>query len=949
MLFLLVAGGSAYAQTTLTPVTLSFGNRLENEASAPRTATFKNTQTVALTISSIAISGGTAPGDYAWSGKCPLSPSTLGPGKGCSITVTFTPSALGSRTATLTVADNASTSPQTVSLTGTGVAPVDLTPATLGFGNQLEGTTGTAKTATLKNAQAVPLTINSISVNGAFGRTGGTCPSSGGTLAAHASCTIRLSFTPTAVGSEAGTLSVADNASTSPQTTSLTGKGAAPVTLSVSSLSFGALAVGNTSTTKTVTLTNKEKVALTFSSIVPSGDFAISSNTCGTKIAVGATCKVGMTFSPTTTGARAGALTFSDNAANSPQSVNLTGTGSSPVTVSPANLTLASTTLGMTSAAKIVTLTNHLTTSLTFSTPVATGDFALASNTCGASLGPGLTCKVGVTFKPTVVGPRSGALTIPYTAFGSSSVVTLSGTGNVTGLLSIAVTPANPSILLGQTQQFTAMGHFKSGSTQNLTASVTWSSSAPGVATITAAGLASAIGGGQTAIEAALGAINGSTTLGAAGFLLTGSLNTARDYHTATLLNNGTVLMVGGQDNPTPYLASAELYNPSTGTFSSTTGSLKTPREQHTATLLNNGLVLIVGGYGSGGYLASAELYNPASGTFSPTGSLNNPREYHTATLLSDGTVLIAGGYGPSGLVASAELYNPATGAFTPTTGSLNTPRQVHTATLLNNGMVLLAGGENSGAPLTSAELYDPATETFSFTTGNLNSARASHTATLLNNGMVLLAGGAAESGILASAELYNPATGTFAYTTGSFNTARDLHTATLLNNGMVLMAGGWSPILASAELYDPATETFTVTGSLNTARIYDTATLFNNGMVLMAGGSDSDGSPSLSLASAELFEPATLTPANLVSIAVTPGTSTLSAGTTQQFIATGTFSDASVQQLGSVTWSSSNPTVAQISNDASNHGVGLAVAAGTATITATAGSVSGSATLNVE
>jgi len=943
-----VGGGSAYAQTTLTPATLAFGSRYELESGTPKTATFKNTQTAALTISSIGISGGTAPADYAWGGNCPLSPSTLGAGKSCSITVTFTPSALGNRTATLAIADNASTSPQTVSLTGTGVAPVTLTPATFVFGNQFEATTGTAKTATLKNVQNVTLTINSISVSGTFHRTGGTCPSSGGSLAGRASCTVLVAFAPTAVGPASGTLSVVDNATTSPQTAPLSGTGTAPATLSTSSLSFGTMIAGNTSTAKTVTITNKQKVALNFSSILPSGDFAISSNTCGAKLNAGLKCTVGVTFTPTATGARAGTLAFSDNAASTPQTVSLSGTGSAPVTFSPGGLTFSSYTVGGTSFTKYITLTNHLTTSLTVSTPVATGDFGVASNTCVAAVGAGLTCKVGIKFSPTVVGTRTGALTIPYSAFGGSSVLNLTGTGNAAGLLSISVTPANPSIILGQTQQFTATGNFKIGSPQNLTASVTWTSSAPGVATINTTGFATVITGGQTIMGAALGAITGSTTLSAAGFGTTGSLNTARDYHTATVLNDGMVLMVGGQNYPTPYLTSAELYNPSNGTFAYTTGSLKTARELHTATLLNNGWVLIVGGYGSKGYLASAELYNPATGTFSATGSLNTAREYHTATLLDDGTVLIAGGYGPSGVLASAELYNPATGVFTLTTGSLNTPRQVHTATLLTSGMVLLAGGESSGTPLDTAELYDPAAGTFSPTTGLLNSARASHTATLLNNGMVLLAGGAAESGILASAELYNPATESFAYTTGSLNTARDLHTATLLNNGMVLMAGGWSPILASAELYDPASQSFTPTGSLNAARIYDSATLLASGMVLIAGGSDSTGSPSPSLASAEIFEPATLTPANLVSIAITPGTATLSPGATQQFIATGTFSDSSMQQLGSVTWSSSNPAVAQITNDASNHGAGLAIAAGTVTITATAGSVSGTATLTV-
>jgi hypothetical protein len=330
-------------------------------------------------------------------------------------------------------------------------------------------------------------------------------------------------------------------------------------------------------------------------------------------------------------------------------------------------------------------------------------------------------------------------------------------------------------------------------------------------------------------------------------FAPTGGLNVARQGHTATLLNNGMVLIAGGYGY-SGNLASAELYNPATGT-STPTGSLNIARELHTATALNNGMVLIAGGY-DGAYLASAELYNPATGTFTLTGSLNIPRLSDTATALNNGMVLIAGG----GIPGRAELYNPATGAFT-LTGSPNTFRYAHTATLLNNGMVLLAGGIN----LTSAELYNPATGTFT-PTGSLNSAREFHTATALNDGMVLIAGGVA-GGLggtyLASAELYDPATGTFTIT-GSLNNARDFHTATLLNSDLVLVAGGnGSPqpqtvgTLASAELYNPATRTFTLTGSLNVARLYQTATLLNNQTVLVAGGGGLSGGP---LASDELY-----------------------------------------------------------------------------------------------
>ncbi len=276
--------------------------------------------------------------------------------------------------------------------------------------------------------------------------------------------------------------------------------------------------------------------------------------------------------------------------------------------------------------------------------------------------------------------------------------------------------------------------------------------------------------------------------------------------------------------------------------------------------------------------------------------------------------------------------------------------RDEYTATLLNNGNVLVAGGFVNGSAVASAELYDPATGSFT-ATGSMSSVRYLHTATLLNNGNVLVVGGisspTAAQG-LASGELYNPATGSFT-ATGSITGARCEHTATLLNDGNVLVAGGYNPTSAitSAALYDPSTGTFTATGSMTSARFFQTATLLNGGNVLVAGGANAAGS--LGVASAELYLPGTLTPTGLVSITVTPATPTLSVGSTQQFIATGTFSDSSMQTLQSVTWSSSNQAVGTITNDASDHGVAFALAAGKSTITASAGSISGSTVLTVQ
>jgi hypothetical protein len=283
-------------------------------------------------------------------------------------------------------------------------------------------------------------------------------------------------------------------------------------------------------------------------------------------------------------------------------------------------------------------------------------------------------------------------------------------------------------------------------------------------------------------------------------FAPTGNLNNGRANFTATLLDNGKVLIAGGDiyvwmPSGTQHfcLSSAELYDPSTGKFT-LTGSMHAERCGYiapgfTATLLGNGQVLIAGGSNSSGLVSTAELYDPSTGTFSLTGRLDTPRIGHTATLLSTGEALIAAGAANTSYLASAELYNPSTGTFTPT-GSMKTARQLFTATLLTNGEVLVAGGQNSnlGYPyVSSAELYNPSIGKWS-STGSLNTARYNHTATLLNNGQVLIAGGGVH---LASAELYNPSTRKFSVL-GSLNTGRTDHTAVLLTDGEALAMGGY-------------------------------------------------------------------------------------------------------------------------------------------------------------
>ena len=329
-----------------------------------------------------------------------------------------------------------------------------------------------------------------------------------------------------------------------------------------------------------------------------------------------------------------------------------------------------------------------------------------------------------------------------------------------------------------------------------------------------------------------------SAQAGASSWSYTGSLNIRRSSHTATLLSDGKILVAGGgnfSNNVFHPLDSAELYDPVTGTWS-ITGRLKVPRVSHTATLLPDGRVLVVGGTISGG----AELYDPKEGKWRFTQSLQGARYGHTATLLGNGKVLVAGGYDEfTDPINTAVLYNPDTDTWS-STGNFNTDGDgPPTATLLQNGKVLITRrGE-------SPELYDPDAGTWSIISSPSRNMGLGHTATLLPGGRVLLAGGEYD-GPINSAELYDPNTSTWS-STGPLNRARSNHTATLLPDGKVLVAGGvvyqvsagmsFGVQLANSELYDPDTGTWSFTSKLNDPRSGHTATLLPDGQVLIVGG----------------------------------------------------------------------------------------------------------------
>jgi FG-GAP-like repeat/Abnormal spindle-like microcephaly-assoc'd, ASPM-SPD-2-Hydin/Protein of unknown function (DUF1573) len=413
----------------VSPRSLSFGNQLVGTSSSTQPVTVKNNGTAPATIG-IAVSG-----DFTQTNNC----SVLAVGNSCTINVAFKPSTTGPRTGTLTETDNLPGGPKTLTLAGTGVVPiVSLGGNSISFGSQIVGSTSGVQMVSLSNIGTAPLTISSIAITGTnsgdFSQTN-TC---GGSVAIGANCSISVTFKPTATGPRRGSVTITDNASGSPQAVGLTGTGIAPVvSLSVPSLTFAIQLVNTTSSAQHFMLSNTGDAPLTVANIAASGDFA-QTNNCVTPLGINKSCTINVTFTPTLSGTRNGAVTITDNASGSPQSVTLTGTGT-PVSLSTASLNFGIQHVRTSSAAQTVTLTNKGIASLTITgiTIMGTnsGDFS-QTDVCPispATLAAGSNCKINVTFKPTVAGIRTASLQISDDAPNSPQLVLLTGVGGTAG------------------------------------------------------------------------------------------------------------------------------------------------------------------------------------------------------------------------------------------------------------------------------------------------------------------------------------------------------------------------------------------------------------------------------------------------------------------------------------------------------------------------------------
>ncbi|WP_396270500.1 choice-of-anchor D domain-containing protein [Ideonella sp.] len=432
---------------TLNATSLDFGTQTLNQSSASRSVTASNSGTTALSFSSLAVSGAAA-ADYTTAGNCSTTVA-LQPAQSCTVELTFRPSAVGSRAATLQLASNASNGTGSVALSGTGQqapAPVvSLAPGSLDFGNQVVGTSSANRNITLSNTGNAALSITGIAASGAFG-VNHACGSS---LPAGGSCTLQVSFTPTGAGAASGAVTVTSDAAGSPQRVSLNGTGtlSSPTLVwspATTNLAFGEATVGAASAMKTLTLSNQGPGDATLASLALSGNHAAdyrvdASSTCAQGLALPAnsTCTVKLSFTPSAAGAREAALTVNSNGSN-PGTIALGGTG---VAAAAPKLMLSATALsfsvpaaGGTAAAQTVTLSNSgnapLTISAYSSSNAAFSVSAGASNGCTAApltLAPAASCTLQVSWASGNAEQASGTLQVSSNAAGSPASVTLNG------------------------------------------------------------------------------------------------------------------------------------------------------------------------------------------------------------------------------------------------------------------------------------------------------------------------------------------------------------------------------------------------------------------------------------------------------------------------------------------------------------------------------------------
>jgi hypothetical protein len=408
--------------------TLPLGNQAVGTLGSPKSVTITNSGTAVLTL---AIAGS---GDFGQTNNCG---GSLQPGSNCQVTISFSPTWLGTAYGAISVTDNAPGSPQLVELSGTGTLPFTVSPSTLAFGSVTVGGKSAAKTVTLTNNEATT-TAFTFSASGNYSAVGSGTSPCGSSLASKKSCTISVTFEPTTKGAIDGDVSITDKTEIKVQSVMLSGTGTGgstpPLTFSPATLTFAEQAFGTSSPSQTVTIKNSSTKSLTIDSIAASGNFnwvGGSTKPCAaaTQLAAGASCTIKVKFTAFYVGTLTGSVTVTDNAAVSQQVLELSGSGVLPVTASPSHLTFSAQSVGTVSAPQTVTLSNNTNTTLENLAIEASADFSVTTNGCASTLPANSQCSFSVSFQPSQVGAVTGSLAVTDSAVTSPQVMNLSGTG----------------------------------------------------------------------------------------------------------------------------------------------------------------------------------------------------------------------------------------------------------------------------------------------------------------------------------------------------------------------------------------------------------------------------------------------------------------------------------------------------------------------------------------
>jgi hypothetical protein len=428
------SGGSGPATDTLSPTTLTYAGTVEGQLSAAQTVTMTNSGGVTLTSIVISVSG-----PFQQINDCTAS---LAANSSCAISVQFAPTATGTQTGTLSITDSTRTQPETVALSGTGLAPPALvvSPASLSFSGTV-GQTISPQTVTVSNTGGAPLANVGFQITGlsagsfSYGTT--TC---GATLANGSSCTVQVTFTPTAAGGATASLVVSSSTSgVAPVTVSLSGTWQTPAGLSwlvngmsASQIVFPIVTPGQSSPVQTVTLTNNGGSAATSLTLTPTAPFSLVLDTCGSTLAAGTSCSTGVIFSPMLNGPYSGTLTIASPSLTASTVIPLSGTGGTPGSIQalPSLIDFPQIGVNLLSSPVTVTLTNPDSVNSLGSFSIAvTAGFKLVSTTCGSTLAAGASCAAVVEFAPTIAGAQSGSLMVTSSALPTGASVPLSGVG----------------------------------------------------------------------------------------------------------------------------------------------------------------------------------------------------------------------------------------------------------------------------------------------------------------------------------------------------------------------------------------------------------------------------------------------------------------------------------------------------------------------------------------